>query len=162
MGYLIPFGSSNSSSLSHKIDNLKISNLSNIQFKDLITMTNPRTQTMVFVNDTDLPIRISSWRTEQEGIYAGSTSYKDVTILANTRETVYSDVGEWIIGSQFWNEEYNEQWEKEGLSQYSRIAKFRNEPCAWGDYTWNFIEESFILEHNDGVITWSRKPKSDS
>jgi hypothetical protein len=121
------------------------------------TISNTRTPSMVLVNDTDLPIIISSWRK----IMSGLSEYKDVTILANTRETVYSDVGEWIISSQFYDTEQNKLWENEGLPQYSRIAKFRNTPCARGDYTWNFIEESFILEHNEGVITWSRKPNSD-
>jgi hypothetical protein len=117
-------------------------------------MSKTGTQTMIFVNNTDLPIRVSSWREKMPGL----SEYKDVTILSKTTETVYSDVGEWIISSQFYDKEQNDQWKNEGLSQYSRIAKFRNKPCARGDYTWNFIEESFILEHADGVITWSRKP----
>ena len=117
-------------------------------------MTNPRTQTMIFVNDTDLPIIISSWREKMPGL----SEYIDITILSKTQQTVYSDVGEWILGSQFFVKEYDDQWKNEGLTQYGRIAKFRNRPCASGNYTWNFIEESFILEHNEGVITWSRKP----
>jgi hypothetical protein len=121
-------------------------------------MTNPRTQTMVFVNDTDLPIIVSSWMEQIPGL----SEYKDLTILSKTTETVYSDVGEWIIGSEFWNKEQSDQWKNEGLSQYGRIAKFRNKPCASNNYTWNFIEEYFILEHADGVITWSRKPISHS
>jgi len=114
------------------------------------------TDTMIFVNDTDLPIVVSSWINKSSGL----GEYIDKTILSNTTETVYSDVGEWIIGSQFYDKEQNDQWKNEGLSQYGRIAKFRNQPCAMGDYTWNFIEWAFILEHNDGIITWSRKPHS--
>jgi len=56
--------------------------------------------------------------------------------------------------------EQNDEWQKERLEQDGRIAKFRNTPCASGNYTWNFIEESFVLEHNAGVITWSRKPET--
>jgi len=121
-------------------------------------MSNPRTQSMIFVNNTDLPIIVSSWREKTIGL----SEYIDVTILSNTTQKVYSDVGEWILGSQFWNNELDQQWEKEGLWQYGRIAKFRNQPSAMGDYTWNFIEQSFILEHTDGVITWARKPISHS
>lgn len=119
-------------------------------------MINPRTKSMIFVNNTDLPIIICSWMEKIPGL----SEYKDKTILANTRETVYSDVGEWIISSQFWNKEQNDEWQSEGLEQDCRIAKFRNTPCAIGNYTWNYIEESFVLEHNDGVITWSRKPET--
>jgi len=117
-------------------------------------MSKTATDTMIFVNNTDLPIIVSSWINKSSGL----SEYKDVTILSKTTQTVYSDVGEWIISSEFWNKEQNDQWKNEGLSQYGRIAKFRNKPCAWGDYTWNFTEESFLLEHADGVITWSRKP----
>lgn len=121
-------------------------------------MSNPRTQTLIFVNNTNLPILVSSWREKSMGL----SEYIDITILSNTQQTVYSDVGEWILGSQFYIKELDQQWKNEGLYQYGRIAKFRNQPCVRGEYTWNFIEEAFILEYNNGVITWSRKPKSDS
>jgi hypothetical protein len=122
-------------------------------------MYNTKTTTMRFVNDTDLPIIVSSWRIQQEGTLAGLTSYKDVTILPKTGQKVYSNVEEWIIGSEFFSDEYNNQWIEEGLYTYGRIAKFSNKPCAMGNYTWNFIEDHFTIEHNNGVITWRRIPE---
>ena len=119
-------------------------------------MYNTKTSVMRFVNDTDLPIIVSSWRIQQEGTLSGLTTYKDVIILPKTGRKVYSNVEEWIIGSEFLSEEYNKQWTDDGLYAYGRIAKFSNRPCANGNYTWNFIEDFFEIEHNNGIITWKR------
>ena len=71
---------------------------------------------MLFVNNTDLPILVSSLREKSMGL----SEYIDITILSNTQQTVYSDVGEWILGSQFYIKELDQQWKNEGLYQYGR------------------------------------------
>jgi len=79
-------------------------------------MSKTNTQTMLFVNNTDLPILVSSLREKSMGL----SEYIDITILSNTQQTVYSDVGEWILGSQFYIKELDQQWKNEGLYQYGR------------------------------------------
>ena len=111
------------------------------------------TDIMKFHNDTDLPIIVSSWRTKMPGL----SEYKDVTILANQIVDVYSDVGEWILSSQFFVKEYDDKWTKENLPHENRLAKFRNKCCAFGDFTWNFTEEYFVLEYKDNLVRWMRK-----
>jgi hypothetical protein len=86
----------------------------------------------------------------------GLSKYKDVTILSGETVDVYSDVGEWILGSEFFVKEYDDQWTKEKLPHDGRLAKFRNKCCYRGDFTWNFTEEHFTLEYKDGLVTWSR------
>ena len=113
------------------------------------------TDTMKFHNNTKLPIIVSSWRTKMQGL----SEYKDVTVLSGEIVDVYSDVGEWIIGSLFFVKEYDDQWRNEKLEQYSRMAKFRNKCCFSGDYTWNFSEEDFTLEYKDGLVIWSKVVK---
>jgi hypothetical protein len=114
------------------------------------------TQSMVFNNTTSLPISIYSWIGDK---YGGSSTHKGVIIPANTVKIVYSDTGEWILSSEFFDKENNDAWNKEGLEQFYRIAKFQNEPYfTTGSYTFNFIEESFDIDHKDGIIIWSRIP----
>ena len=68
-----------------------------------------------------------------------------------------SDVGEWILSSQFFVKEYDDKWTKENLPHENRLAKFRNKCCAFGDFTWNFTEEYFVLEYKDNLVRWMRK-----
>jgi hypothetical protein len=111
------------------------------------------TSQLEFENHTDLPIIVGSWITISQSL----GEFKDVVIPANTKQTVYSDVDEWIIGSLFYDENMNEQWKQAKLPLYGRIAKFRNTPCARGDYTWNFIEKFFDLKYENGVVYWYKK-----
>lgn len=108
---------------------------------------------MNFKNATDLPIIISTWITKMPGL----SEYVDVTVLPHTEVVVKSSVGEWILGSLFYDKEMDDQWKEAGLELESRIAKFRNTPCAWGNYTWNFIKDQFDIQYIDGVIVWSKK-----
>lgn len=79
--------------------------------------------------------------------------------MPRTQTIVNSDVYEWILSSEFFVKEHNDTWVQEGLEQCSRLAKFRNKSCAFGDYTWNFSKKDFTLEYMDGVIIWSRSLK---
>uniref|UniRef100_A0A6C0I0G3 Uncharacterized protein n=1 Tax=viral metagenome TaxID=1070528 RepID=A0A6C0I0G3_9ZZZZ len=116
-------------------------------------MQRSQTQSMEFHNTTELSVAIYSWISDNEQI----STHRGVIIPANTKQTVYSDTGEWILSSEFYDKENNDAWSNEGLEQFYRIAKFQNEPYfTSGSYTFNFIEESFNIQYNDGVITWSR------
>jgi hypothetical protein len=109
---------------------------------------------MQFHNNTDLPITVSSWMRK----YLGVSEFIDTIVLPNTVVTVYSDVGEWIIGSLFYEEDFDKKWEEENLPHHSCIAKFSNEPDINRNYTWNFVESYFKLEYKkqDNTVTWSR------
>jgi len=106
---------------------------------------------MTFKNDTDYAIVVSSFIDKISGL----SEYIDKVIPPHTEEIVTSSVGEWILGSLFYNNEYIENWKAAGLPFASRLAKFRSEPCYRGDYTWNFIIDKFDLKYQDGVVTWS-------
>lgn len=110
------------------------------------------TDTIKFHNNTALPIIVSTWIEKMPGL----SEYIDITILSGETIDLYSDVGEWIIGSLFSVKEYNDQWTKEKLPHNGRLAKFRNNSCFSGNFTWNFTERHFTLEYKDGLVTWSR------
>jgi len=109
--------------------------------------------TIVFKNACKtLPIIVSSWNT----VMFGLDQYDDVTVLPQTEVKVKSSVGEWILGSLFYNREHAALWKDAGLCFDSRIAKFRNEPCINGNYTWNFTD-AFTLTYENGIVTWDLK-----
>jgi len=108
---------------------------------------------MQIKNSTDFAIIVSSWITVMPGL----GEYIDVIVPPQTKVTVKSDVGEWIIGSLFYDKDYTEQWKAAGLPCESSLAKFRSEPCYRGDYTWNFIDDIFDICYQDGIVTWSKK-----
>jgi hypothetical protein len=97
-----------------------------------------------------LPIIVSSWKT----LTSGLGEYTDITVLPGTEVEVTSSVGEWILGSLFYDREHAELWEQQSLPFGCRLAKFRNEPCAMGKYTWNFIDK-FTLIYENGTAIWS-------
>ena len=109
---------------------------------------------LIFKNNCKvLPIVVSSWME----IMPGLSEYKHVEVPPNTEIEVKSSVGEWIIGSLLIGKENYDIWKSHGLDFESRMAKFRNRPCASGDYTWNFVEDKFDLVYENGVVTWSYK-----
>jgi hypothetical protein len=88
----------------------------------------------------------------------GLSIYKDVVVLPNTEIEVKSSVGEWVLHSLFLQKDHIDLWSKEyNMTFDARMAKFRDEPCAIGNYTWNFVDDKFLLEYdkNTKVVTWS-------
>jgi hypothetical protein len=112
------------------------------------------TTTMKFRNACEtLPIIVSGWKSSIPGL----GEYTSITVLPGTEVEVTSSVGEWLLESLFYDREHADLWEKEGLPFESRLAKFRDKPCAMGNYTWNFIENKFSLVYEAGVVIWSYK-----
>lgn len=115
------------------------------------------TSTIIFKNNCrELSIIVSTWMDETEGV----SKQVNMRVPPNTEVELKSDVGEWILGSLFYDEDSRYLWESHDLPFESRLAKFRNTPCAWGDYTWNFIDNRFDLVYENGVVTWSYKGES--
>ena len=109
---------------------------------------------LIFKNNCKvLPIIVSSWMEKRPGL----SEYIDVEVPPNTEIEVKSSVGEWIIGSLLLGKEKCALWQSHGLLFDPRMAKFRDSPCAMGDYTWNFVENKFDLVYENGVVTWSYK-----
>jgi hypothetical protein len=98
------------------------------------------------------PIIISSWVYVSQDV----SKYRDIIVLPETEVTLHSSVGEWIVSSMFYTKEYIDLWKNAALESESRMAKFRNEPCAMGNYTWNFSRD-FEIKYENGVVLWSYK-----
>lgn len=117
------------------------------------------TSTIIFKNNCKaLPIIISSWIDKTPGL----SQYIDVEVPPNTEVEVKSSVGEWIIGSLLIGKEKCDLWKSHALQFDPQMAKFRNRPCAMGDYTWNFVDKKFNLVYENGVVIWSYKGDNES
>lgn len=87
----------------------------------------------------------------------GLSEYIDVEVQADTEVEVQSSVGEWMIGSLLTGEENCRLWRNHKLQFDPTMAKFRDSPCAMGNYTWNWVDTKFDLVYENCVVTWSYK-----
>jgi hypothetical protein len=107
---------------------------------------------VIFKNNCKvLPIIVSSWIQKMPGL----SEFIDVEVPPNTEIELKSSVGEWIIGSLLYGKEKCNLWRSHNLEFDSRMAKFRNSPCAQGNYTWNFVDKDFDIVYENGVFVWS-------
>lgn len=110
--------------------------------------------TIIFKNNCKiLSIIVSTWMYKMNCL----SEYIDIEIPPNTTIELKSSTGEWIIGSLFQENKQRNLWKNHGLELNPRIAKFRNNSCATGNYTWNFMDNDFDLVHENGNIIWSYK-----
>ena len=98
---------------------------------------------------TTLPILISTWVSKSQDV----SKYEDIIVPPNTEITLHSSVGEWMVGSLFYEKESVRIWKNAGLEFESMLAKFRNTPCALGNYTWRYSRD-FEIAYENGVVTW--------
>ena len=100
-------------------------------------------------NSATLPILISTWVAKSPGV----SKYEDTLVPPNTEVTLYSSVGEWMVGSLFYDKAAIQLWKNAGLECDSMLAKFRNKPCASGNYAWRYTN-AFDIAYTNGVVTW--------
>ena len=106
------------------------------------------TSFIYFLNNIDKPIIVESWK---NNVFSG--------IIVDTKEKMLleSDVGEWHLNTMFSDPENVNKWHefhKNNLYYDYDIGKFRNKPCASGNYCWLYADK-LKLVHNDGLIELS-------
>lgn len=101
-------------------------------------------QTIEFYNNTNLPIMLETWK----DISSGLSQTFDICIDSGSKQQIYSSTGEWKLHTMFNNSEHNDLWSNYIYDKYinkeinsktmmsSYLGKFRNKPCASGDYSW--------------------------
>ena len=109
--------------------------------------------TMRFKNNSELlPIIVSSWQKVMNGL----ERYNDLTVLPMTEVEVSSSVGEWILGSLFFNEKQQEIWKKQKLPIEQRLAKFSSKCYYTKEHTWIF-DDRFELKFENNIIVFREK-----
>lgn len=84
-----------------------------------------------FINNSGLPINLETWQITSSGF----NSLEYVLVKNGEEYVMQSTNGEWYLQT-YLDEEYCNQWIEHGITPGYEIGKFRNKPCASGDYSW--------------------------
>ena len=106
-----------------------------------------------FHNATPFPLMIDTWI---------NTSIKSFKVPPHHLILLKSSVGEWHMNTHFPDLKDREVWDQyKNLRHFTQIGKFRNKPCAQGNYAWMEYKKPFhciYSELNDsqvkGLITF--------
>ena len=106
-----------------------------------------------FINNSGLPINIETWQPEAPGLQ----TMKSVLVKSGEKIILASSTGEWYLQT-YLDEEFADEWISAGLRTGDQIGKFRNKPCASGDYSW-MDEEKFdiIYDNEKNTATFIKK-----
>ena len=108
-------------------------------------------QKIIFTNETDLPVVVSSYKQIMKYLQR----MEDVIVRPGQTIEVTSTTCEWFLSCVgFTDEEDYKLWDCYDGS-ISRIGKFRSEPCARGDYSW-MNTDKFDAVYKDNTITFTR------
>ncbi len=109
-------------------------------------------QKIIFTNNTDLPVVVSSFK----HIMKCLQRLEDVIVRPGQTIEVTSTTCEWFLSCVgFTDDEDYKRWDGYYESSISRIGKFRSEPCAVGDYSW-MNTDTFDAIYKDNTITFTR------
>lgn len=107
-----------------------------------------------FHNATPFPVMIDTWI---------NTKLESFKVPPHHLILLTSSVGEWHMNTLFPNRKDRELWDQhKGLRHFTQIGKFRNKPCAQGNYAWMEYEKPFHCMYSEfsesqvkGLITFS-------
>jgi hypothetical protein len=108
--------------------------------------------TIIFKNNSSLPINIETW----QKIKIGLSEMIEETVKPWDSITMNSETGEWILNNYLSNNDMYNEWIKEGYKPGESIGKFRDTPCAKGNYSWMY-NDNFEIVYNNGIVTFSKK-----
>ena len=84
-----------------------------------------------FINKSGLPINIETWQTLSSGI----ESLHSVLVKPDEEYIMPSTTREWYLQT-YLDTDMCDQWIEIGIKPGYQIGKFRNKPCASGNYSW--------------------------
>jgi hypothetical protein len=92
-----------------------------------------------FINKSGLPVNLETWQTKCFGM----EEMEIRLVLPGKKVVLASSTGEWYLNT-YLDYKLAEQWTKAGYRTGDSVGKFRDRPCASGDYSW-MDEESFDI-----------------
>lgn len=94
-----------------------------------------------FINASGLPIHLETWQ-----YIDGMNSLEYVLVKPGELYVMPSTNGEWYLQT-YLDEKNSEVWKNAGIETGYPIGKFRDKPCASGDYSW-MEDEKFDILYN--------------
>jgi len=92
----------------------------------ILTLRSP-----TFINDTNMAVNFETWQTKGFG-YGEMVS---ILVLPGKKARLISSTGEWYLNT-YLAKEFCASWVAAGIRPGDRVGKFRDRPCASGDYSW--------------------------
>jgi hypothetical protein len=83
---------------------------------------------VLFFNNTDLPVMVDTWQADDPRLHSQKINPQE-------RVTLSSRVGEWHLHTMFPDAADKQLWLDRGYT-FNLLGKFRNFPCAQGEYSW--------------------------
>jgi hypothetical protein len=106
-----------------------------------------------FTNEFDAPVSIETWQNLTPGI----SEMRYFIVKCGETVMLNSSTGEWYIENYVSDKTMKQQWRQLGYSLGQRFGKFRNEPCARGDYSWVFHKDFELVYNNSSKNCVFRK-----
>jgi len=87
-----------------------------------------------FINKTNLPVNLETWQTQAFGF----EEMVSKLVLPGKKAVIISSTGEWLLNTYLYDSKLCEIWRAAGYSVGNSVGKFRNRPCASGNYSWMY------------------------
>ena len=106
-----------------------------------------------FINNSGLPINLETWQPDGPGM----ESLNSVLVKSGEQIILPSTTGEWYLQT-YLSKELADEWTAVGIAPGDRVGKFRNSPCASGDYSWMDDERfQIIYDPENKTATFVKK-----
>jgi hypothetical protein len=107
-----------------------------------------------FINNSGLPINLETWQKKMEGLH----SLNEVLVKSDEQVIFPSTTGEWYLQNCLYNKEDVAEWIAAKMKPGYRVGKFRDEPCASGNYSWmNDDAFDILYDKEKNTATFVRK-----
>ena len=113
---------------------------------------------VTFTNKSNLPIILETI----QQISHRMSVMKSVIVKSGETITLLSSTGEWLLDTYICDTEMVNEWLDAGYKVGTTIGKFRNKPCARGDYSWMFEYKNnfqIVYDKDTNTATFSNKSK---
>jgi hypothetical protein len=101
------------------------------------------TSTATITNKTSFPINVCGWV---------NGYFKENIVMPGEQRSVTSDYNEWSIDTFFNDNKFSKIYDIPRM----HFGKFRNIPCASGNYSW-MDTENFNIIHEEGTFHFVKK-----
>lgn len=128
-----------------KLSNINTNTKSQAQSK---AKFNSSDYTIKFSNKSGLPVIVDTWKWLMDGL----AQTESIIVKSDEEIELSSITGEWTVHNLLPSNLFH-LWSQQGYFPVASIGKFRNKPCARGDYSWMDID-GFDLTYSNGLVTF--------
>jgi len=105
----------------------------------------------MFINKTQIPLNLETWQPVKNGL--SISHMKSILVKPFQNIVMESITGEWYVNTYIDDDSrLCKKLIDEGHILGEEIGKFRDHPCAQGDYVWLY-SNNYEMEYSAGVVT---------